>query len=40
MMLAIVNYVRHLDTTVHALHIKTRLCQLVEAMMVEYLTDW
>jgi hypothetical protein len=33
MMLAIVRYVRHLDTTVHALHIKTRLCQLVEAMM-------
>ncbi|XP_023326814.1 neurofibromin isoform X3 [Eurytemora carolleeae] len=33
MMLAIVRYVRHLDTTVLALHIKTRLCQLVEAMM-------
>ena len=33
MMLAIVRYVRHLDTTVHALHIKTKLCQLVEAMM-------
>ena len=33
MMLAIVRYVRHLDTTVHALHIKTRLCQLIEAMM-------
>ena len=33
MMLAIVRYVRHLDTTVHALHIKSRLCQLVEAMM-------
>lgn len=26
-------YVRHLDTTVHALHIKTKLCQLVEATM-------
>lgn len=26
-------YVRHLDTTVLALHIKTRLCQLVETMM-------
>ncbi|XP_067128062.1 neurofibromin isoform X2 [Centruroides vittatus] len=33
MMLAIVRYVRHLDTTVHAIHIKTKLCQLVEAMM-------
>lgn len=33
MMLAIVRYVRHLDMTVHALHIKTKLCQLVEAMM-------
>ena len=33
MMLAIVRYVRHLDTTVLALHIKTKLCQLVEAMM-------
>jgi len=33
MMLAIVRYVRHLDTTVHALHIKTKLCQLAEAMM-------
>ena len=26
-------YVRHLDTTVHTLHIKTKLCQLVEVMM-------
>lgn len=26
-------YVRHLDTTVHAIHIKTKLCQLVETMM-------
>lgn len=26
-------YVRHLDMTVHAIHIKTKLCQLVEAMM-------
>ncbi|XP_071038330.1 neurofibromin isoform X2 [Parasteatoda tepidariorum] len=34
MMLAIVRYVRHLDTTVHAIQIKTKLCQLVEAMMV------
>jgi len=33
MMLAIVRYVRHLDTTVLALHIKTRLCMLVETMM-------
>uniref|UniRef100_T1J6E5 Neurofibromin n=1 Tax=Strigamia maritima TaxID=126957 RepID=T1J6E5_STRMM len=33
MMTAIVRYVRHLDTTVHAIHIKTKLCQLVEAMM-------
>ncbi|XP_054264930.1 neurofibromin isoform X3 [Macrosteles quadrilineatus] len=34
MMLAIVRYVRHLDMTVHAIHIKTKLCQLVEAMMM------
>lgn len=34
MMLAIVRYVRHLDTTVHAIHIKTKLCQLVETMMM------
>ncbi|XP_021921694.1 neurofibromin isoform X3 [Zootermopsis nevadensis] len=33
MMLAIVRYVRYLDMTVHAIHIKTKLCQLVEAMM-------
>ncbi|KAK4305959.1 hypothetical protein Pmani_022180 [Petrolisthes manimaculis] len=33
MMLAIVRYVRHLDITVHTLHIKTKLCQLVEVMM-------
>ncbi|KAK9889237.1 hypothetical protein WA026_004512 [Henosepilachna vigintioctopunctata] len=33
MMLGIVRYVRHLDMTVHAIHIKTKLCQLVEAMM-------
>ncbi|XP_073994395.1 neurofibromin 1 isoform X2 [Rhodnius prolixus] len=33
MMLATVRYVRHLDMTVHALHIKTKLCQLVESMM-------
>jgi len=26
-------YVRHLDLTVLAIHIKTKLCQLVEAMM-------
>ncbi|KAF4521106.1 hypothetical protein B566_EDAN009061 [Ephemera danica] len=26
-------YVRHLNMTVHAIHIKTKLCQLVEAMM-------
>ena len=33
LMLAIVRYVRHLDTTVMTLHIKTKLCQLVEVMM-------
>ncbi|CAB3359077.1 Hypothetical predicted protein [Cloeon dipterum] len=33
MMLAIVRYVRHLNMTVHAIHIKTKLCQLVEVMM-------
>lgn len=33
MMLPIVRYVRHIDMTVHALHIRTKLCQLVEAMM-------
>ncbi|XP_023719668.1 neurofibromin isoform X2 [Cryptotermes secundus] len=33
MMLAIVRYVRYLDMTVHTVHIKTKLCQLVEAMM-------
>ncbi|XP_050702335.1 neurofibromin-like [Eriocheir sinensis] len=33
MMLAIVRYVRHLDITVYTLHIKTKLCQLVEVMM-------
>lgn len=33
MTLAIVRYVRHLDMTVHAIHIKTKLCQLVEVMM-------
>lgn len=33
MMLGIVRYVRHLDMTVHAIHIKTKLCQLVEVMM-------
>ncbi|XP_057319291.1 neurofibromin [Microplitis mediator] len=33
MTLAIVRYVRHLDTTVYTIHIKTKLCQLVEAMM-------
>lgn len=27
-------YVRHLDMTVHSIHIKTKLCQLVEAMMM------
>lgn len=32
-MLGIVRYVRHLDMTVHAIHIKTKLCQLVEVMM-------
>lgn len=33
MMLGIVRYVRHLDMVVHAIHIKTKLCQLVEVMM-------
>lgn len=33
MMTGIVRYVRHLDPTVQAVHIKTKLCQLVEAMM-------
>ncbi|XP_066593274.1 neurofibromin isoform X2 [Prorops nasuta] len=33
MSLAIVRYVRHLDMTMHSIHIKTKLCQLVEAMM-------
>lgn len=33
MMLQIVRYVRHLDMSVHGLHIKTKLCQLVEVMM-------
>lgn len=33
MMLAIVRYVRHLDMTVQAILIKTRLCQLVEVTM-------
>ncbi|KAF5281228.1 hypothetical protein FQR65_LT14821 [Abscondita terminalis] len=33
MMLGVVRYVRHLDMTVHAIHIKTKLCQLVEVMM-------
>lgn len=33
MMLGIVRYVRHLDMNVHAIHIKTKLCQLVEVMM-------
>jgi neurofibromin 1 len=33
LVLYINRYVRHLDMTVHAIHIKTKLCQLVEAMM-------
>ncbi|KAF2359602.1 Ras GTPase-activating protein [Trinorchestia longiramus] len=33
LMLAIVRYVRHLEMTVLTLHIKTKLCQLVEVMM-------
>ncbi|RUS73016.1 hypothetical protein EGW08_019222, partial [Elysia chlorotica] len=33
LMLSIVKYVRYLDTSVHAIQIKTKLCQLVEAMM-------
>lgn len=33
MMLSIVRYVRHLDSSVHAIQIKIKLCQLVEAMM-------
>lgn len=26
-------YVRHIDMTIHAVHIKTKLCNLIEAMM-------
>lgn len=33
MTLVIVRYVRHLDMSVHSICIKTKLCQLVEAMM-------
>ncbi|XP_050410069.1 neurofibromin isoform X2 [Patella vulgata] len=33
LMLAIVRYVRNLDSSVHAIQIKTKLCQLVEVMM-------
>ncbi|CAL1527010.1 unnamed protein product, partial [Lymnaea stagnalis] len=33
LMLSIVKYVRYLDSSVHAIQIKTKLCQLVEAMM-------
>ena len=33
MTLAIVRYVRHLDMSVHSMHIKAKLCQLVEVMM-------
>lgn len=33
MMLALVRYVRHLDMTAYAVHIKIQLCHLVEAMM-------
>lgn len=32
-MLNVVRYVRHLDMTIHAIHMKTKLCQLVEVMM-------
>jgi len=30
----ILRYVRHLDSTIHAIQIKTKVCQLVEAMML------
>ncbi|XP_044015830.1 neurofibromin isoform X2 [Aphidius gifuensis] len=33
MTLAIVRYVRHLDTIIYTIHIKTKLCQLIETMM-------
>ncbi|KAK2156732.1 hypothetical protein LSH36_206g01021 [Paralvinella palmiformis] len=33
LMLTVVRYVRHLDSTIHAIQIKTKVCQLVEAMM-------
>ncbi|CAH1800649.1 unnamed protein product [Owenia fusiformis] len=33
LMLAIVRYVRHLDSSIHAIQIKIKLCQLVDAMM-------
>ena len=31
---ALGRYVRHLDSTIHAIQIKTKVCQLVEAMML------
>ena len=34
LMLAIVRYVRHLDSSIHAIQIKTKLCQLVEAVRI------
>ncbi|XP_074643053.1 neurofibromin-like [Tubulanus polymorphus] len=33
LMLNLVRYVRHLDNSIHSIQIKTKLCQLVEAMM-------
>ncbi len=32
LMLTVVRYVRHLDSSIHAIQIKTKLCQLVEAV--------
>lgn len=32
LMLAIVRYVRHLDSNIHAIQIKTKVCQLVDAV--------
>lgn len=34
MIIFFLRYVRHLDSTVHAIQIKIKLCQLVEAMML------
>lgn len=33
LLLSIVRYVRHLDVTVYSIHLKTKLCKMVEVMM-------